>query len=108
MSGKYILEGHQPVAVDLMTWARWFEKAERHVAQTEIGDVRVSTVFLGLDHAFGGGRPLLFETMIFGGSEDGYCERYETWDEAEAGHATAVALVSPVEADAVSQSGEKV
>ncbi len=28
----------------------------------------------------------LFETMIFGGANDGYQERYATWDEAERGH----------------------
>ena len=49
----------------------------------------VSTVFLGLDHAFDGGTPLLFETMIFGGEHDEYQERYATWDEAEAGHLVA-------------------
>jgi hypothetical protein len=52
----------------------------------------VSTVFLGLDHAWGDGPPLLFETMIFGGTEDEYCERYSTWEEAEAGHKKAVEI----------------
>jgi hypothetical protein len=46
----------------------------------------VSTVFLGLDHQWGDGPPLVFETMIFGGEHDQYQERYSTWDEAEAGH----------------------
>src|SRR6266550_2292491 len=66
MSDHYILDGHQAVPVDLMTWAHWFEKAERHVANEMIGDVRISTVFLGLDHRYGDdGPPLLFETMVF-------------------------------------------
>lgn len=56
MNRHYILEGHEAKPVDLMTWARWFETAERHVADTTDGDVRVSTVFLGTDHNFGGGR----------------------------------------------------
>ena len=43
-------------------------------------------MFLGLDHSFGGGAPLLFETMVFGGPLDGEQERYSTWNEAEAGH----------------------
>lgn len=30
-------------------------------------EYRVSTVWLGLDHNWGGGEPLLFETMSFGG-----------------------------------------
>ena len=94
MSDHYVLHDRTPVPCDLMTWARWFEKAERHVAQDQFGDVRVSTVFLGLDHRFGDeGPPLLFETMIFGGEHNDYQERCSTWDEAEAMHQTAVALV---------------
>jgi hypothetical protein len=58
-----------------------------------LGEVQVSTVFLGLDHNFGFGRkPLLFETMIFGGKHDQYQERYSTYKEAEKGHAVALEL----------------
>jgi hypothetical protein len=94
MTGKYILDGHTPVPADLMTWAAWFEKAERHVAKTNIGDVFVSTVFLGLDHNWGRGPPILFETMVFKGPLDGEQERYVTWEEAEAGHAAMVKRVT--------------
>lgn len=95
MTNKFILEGKTPVpAGDLISWGRWFETADRHVAQTEIGEVRISTVFLGLDHSFGSGEPLLFETMIFGGPRDGYQERCSTWEQAEAEHAKAVGLVT--------------
>lgn len=83
---KYILEGRKAVPVDLMTWATWIEKGDRIVAKTSMGDVRISTVFLGLDHSFGDGPPLLFETMIFGGKHDQYQERCSTWEEAEAMH----------------------
>ncbi len=94
MSDKYILDGHKPVKADLLKWAKWFETSERRVAEAELGsNGYVSTVFLGLDHRFGtNGPPLLFETMIFGGPHDQYCDRYSTWEEAEAGHAKAVAL----------------
>ena len=91
---NYILEGHKPVKVDdILTWGKWFETADRHVAKTTVNDeVNVSTVFLGMDHSFGGGAPLLFETMIFGGEHDQYQDRYETWEQAEAGHKKAVTL----------------
>lgn len=93
MSGKYILEGKIPKLVDdVFEWGEWFETADRKVARTVLpNDVEVSTVFLGLDHNFSGGVPILFETMIFGGEHDGYQERYATWEEAEAGHKQAVA-----------------
>ena len=87
MSDTYILKGHKPVKCDdLMWWAWWFQTADRQVRDSMQGDVRVSTVFLGLDHGFGGRREL-FETMVFINGSGGDCERYATWDEAEAGHA---------------------
>ena len=66
MTDTYILDGTTPVPASLLTWAQWYETAERHVADTWVTPtVRVSTVFLGLDHQFGEGPPLLFETMAF-------------------------------------------
>lgn len=50
--------------------------------------VRVSTVFLTLEHGQDDqGRPLLFETLAQSaeGNEEYLC-RYATWDEAVAGH----------------------
>jgi hypothetical protein len=100
----YILKGHQPIAVEtyrdghlnepeLIRWAKWFETADRIVQQTQIDtDEMVSTVFLGLDHAISG-RPLLFETMVFGGEFDQVQERYTTWEEAEKGHQRVVEMV---------------
>lgn len=46
----------------------------------------VSTVWLGLDYSFGGGPPLIFETMIFGGGHGGWCKRYATEIEAQTDH----------------------
>lgn len=95
MADKWILEGHEAVPChDLMAWARWFETADRTVASDRIGDVRVSTVFLGINHAFGEPeRLLLFETMIFGGKHDEYQTRCSTWGGAEEMHKAALDLV---------------
>lgn len=91
---QYILEGKTPVACNSVdTWGKWMQKTNRAVAKTAIGDVLVSTVFLGLDHNFGGGAPLLFETMIFGGVHDQYQDRCSTWEQAEVMHKEAVDLV---------------
>lgn len=91
MSDHYILDGHKPVPCDLMTWARWFENTEnRRVAGESVDGALVSTVFLGIDHAFGYGPPQLFETMILGGPHDGYQERCATWEQAEAMHRRAL------------------
>lgn len=93
MSYKYILDSeHNPVPASLEEWAQWFERADRHVARTPVGDLDVSTVFLGLDHRFlRDGPPILFETMVFGlyGNEE-YQRRCSTWAEAEKMHQEAV------------------
>ena len=104
MNDKGILDGHKVVPVkDLVEWASKFETMDRHVAETFVGKVRyvllggpkpvrVSTVFLGLDHGHGG-KSLWFETMVFGGKLDLEQDRYETWDEAVAGHKAMVKRV---------------
>lgn len=46
----------------------------------------VSTVWMGINHRFGPGDPLIFETMIFGGEYDSACQRYCTEAEAADGH----------------------
>lgn len=91
MTGRYILDGHNAVAEDdLMTWAKWFERADRVVAKTKTPNGEVSTVFLGLDHQFGDGPPLLFETLIFGGSHNQQMWRCTTWEQAEDQHQAAI------------------
>jgi hypothetical protein len=49
-------------------------------------EIRVSTVFLSLDHAHFDGPPILFETMIFGGEHDMWQDRYATIEQARRGH----------------------
>lgn len=83
-------DNHVVEIADLIEWGRWLEHANRIVGYTQINSqVRVSTVFLGLDHRFPGmppGPPILFETLVFGGPLDGDGNRYSSWDDAETGH----------------------
>lgn len=71
-SDKYILDetGNPVVEPDLIKWATWFENAKRQIAKDEADGVKVSTIFLGLDHNWGDGPPVLWETMVFGGPLD--------------------------------------
>ena len=56
---------------------------------------RVSTVWLGCDHSFGEGAPIIFETMVFGiEGADEYMQRYATEEQARAGHAETVTVVA--------------
>lgn len=90
MADFYSIDGEP---LELMEWARRVEDgASRIIGRDDRGDVSVSTVWLGLDHRYGVGPPLIFETMIFGGEHDQDQWRYSTREEAEAGHAAAVAL----------------
>lgn len=87
-----ILKGREVVPTDNFTeWAEWMAKADRHVKKDHVGTVLVSTIFLGMNHNFHPqNKNLWFETMVFGdeGADwDGYQDRYESWEEAEKGHA---------------------
>lgn len=119
MRSMFYVEDANKQAVPVETveeWARYFQDANRTVAmdrieprpRTGMDYVRranhwprqprayvVSTVFLGLDHAFTGGPPLLYETMVFAKNEwDGHsglddldCDRCTTRSEAVMMHA---------------------
>ena len=90
---NYILDGKNPIECeDILQWGKWFATADRHVNQTKRNGINVSTIFLGIDHSFDGGGPILFETMIFGGEQDQEQWRYATWEEAEEGHKKACEL----------------
>lgn len=98
----YRLDGETPVeAANVIEWAEFFGSDDRIVEQTYVGQVKISTVFLGINHSFGDGPPLLFETMIFDGEFDGEQWRYSTMEQARAGHTHAVELVlSPLKSSA--------
>ena len=51
---------------------------------------RVSTVWLGLNHAYDDGPPVIFETLVFGGPLSDAMERYTTLEQARVGHAATV------------------
>ena len=97
MNGQlYILDGKTPVLeLDVAKWGKWLEKANHRVGLNWVGEIRISTVFLGIDHDFRfKGDPLLFDTRIHGSEKfENFQERYSTWEEAEKGHQQAVAMV---------------
>jgi len=87
MSDRYILKGREVFPCDdLKEWAKSFEISNRQVARETIGNSDVSTVFLGLDHSYNGGPPMLFETLVFGGPLADEMARCTTYEEAEAMH----------------------
>ena len=100
MSQMYVLDesGQPRKETDALTWGLWYESTKatqaRTVAVDRIGDAKVSTVFLGLDHNYAAdGDPVLWETMVFGGPHDERQERYTSRAEAEAGHGRIVAML---------------
>jgi hypothetical protein len=68
------------------------------VKKTTIGEVEISTVWLGIDHSFGlSPNILIFETMVFGGPCNQEQDRYSTLEEALKGHEHYVAKVKRYE-----------
>jgi len=103
MMEHYILnDKNEAVPAHFMEWADWMEttrhdgKDRRRVARSEVNGYDISTVFLGLNHAYGeDGPPEIFETMVWDpAGKEVYLMRYATWDEAEAGHNAACHWVS--------------
>lgn len=102
MNKWYILDNnHKPVISTGMESSEWMENNpnRKTVGYDELkdlhgDDVRVSTVFLGLDHCWNGGKPILWETMIFGGVNDqNYQERYSSYEDALEGHQNAINFI---------------
>ena len=99
----YILKGRAVVPATREEWSDFYPGPERIVAQTMIGTVRVSTVFLGIDHSFTlEGPPIVFETMIFADDDWAGIDqwRYATYDEAEQGHKVACSIAEQIVAEA--------
>ncbi len=76
--------------IGLRDWVRLIDRsiAYRHVAEDMIGDVRISTVWLGVNMEIFG-PPVIFETMTFSETIkqwDRQLIRYSTEEEALAGH----------------------
>jgi hypothetical protein len=83
----------EPVPCDLATFLEWaLTVGDLHLGYDTVGDMLISTVFLGADFRFfGDGPPILWETMIIGGPLHGEQRRYTSADEARTGHAEFVA-----------------
>lgn len=98
----YILKKDKVVPVDIEGYVKWKasktkEDGSTIILQDVLGEMLISTTFLGLDHNLGmAGPPKLFETMAFPidiGSkkivdfdDDLFCDRYSTLSQAVAGH----------------------
>src|SRR5205809_567378 len=60
---NYGMDG-QPISWDEAMRLFEEDRDKRIVEQTMVGDIKVSTVLLVINHNFGDGPPLIFETMI--------------------------------------------
>jgi hypothetical protein len=93
----YILDADgQPQPVTPIEWSTWFvaHAADCTIAVDQIDDVRISTVFIGLDpHAELGGA-WLWETKVFGGVHDGWQINCDSREEALREHAELVAEIN--------------
>jgi hypothetical protein len=98
--GRFYDRGGDPL--ELFMWSNLFEdQTYKRINNTMITSAdltvayNVSTIWLGIDHNFGSGPPIIFETMVFGeGSCDLACARYRTESEALRGHEEMVTVVA--------------
>ncbi len=115
----YLLVGQEVIPCTSYEWAERFEKSDRIVKQDDVGPFWISTVFLGLDHGFEDGPPLLFETMVFEKKDPDreveeenidwssiYMERYSTYQEALEGHEEKVKYIRDILSSAESLAKE--
>jgi len=74
--------------ITLSEFCDLFENNEyRNVAKDKFGKFCVSTIWLGIDHQFCEGPPVIFETLVFDDSGDVlYKERHSTEEEAKHRH----------------------
>lgn len=99
--GGYYDRSGNPIS--FRDWARldaWDREKNEHrykvVKQEYVEHYWISTVWLGLDHSYIDGPPLIFETMVFNhdtNESDLDCERYSTEQQAIEGHARIVEKV---------------
>jgi hypothetical protein len=84
----YILKAGKIVPVTISECAKWLGTNERIIAHETIGQNKVSTIFLGLDHNFADkGPPILWETMTFGAKLDQEQKRCAgSYEQAQAMH----------------------
>jgi hypothetical protein len=109
MTKYYLLKGREVYpAESLLDWALNFEQSNRIVKKDTIDGVEVSTVFLGLDHNWGGGPPLIFETMTFSDSMGEIQVRCSTYEQAEKMHANVCELVRAAHSGAEASAMEAI
>jgi hypothetical protein len=97
----------RPLSMDL--WAATYDENHRVAQDVLPNGYWVSTVWLGIDHAFGGGPPLIFETMVFACDSGGHVtnwgecdsDRYATEEAAVDGHRRMVERWAAMESPAV-------
>jgi hypothetical protein len=86
ISDFWILVDRKPVPSNSEEWMLWRRNNDKTVRITDLGEIVVVTVFIGLGVA-------LFETRIVGGKIDGWVALDTTWEKAEAAHKMAVERV---------------
>lgn len=109
MMDRYFDKDGSPLTA--LEWSKKLESIEyKRIAATDLPNGKlVSTVWLGLNHNFIDGPPLIFETMVFPAKGEADkrdwgeldCEHYSTLAEAEAGHKAMVTKWSQEEQEAI-------
>jgi len=83
MISCFILDSNfEVIPVGIRQWRTFFDSPMRRIGDTYINDIRISTIFIGLDNN-------IFETIVFYNDEEGTEDvetRYGTYIKALVGH----------------------
>jgi hypothetical protein len=99
----FVIYDREGEPISFERWSELFHTDYQQIALDAVEGYRVSTVWLGFSHLSVAARaPVgIFETMIFGeGWAREWQQRWDTEEEALAGHASAVATVTKGEVPA--------
>lgn len=94
-TNKYLTldENNEVVECDPFEWSDTFFKNPRHVGRTDVGGYHVSTMFDGFGNMWDSTKhTIIFETTVYKDriKYTEFTTEYDTWDEAEVGHAEVV------------------
>jgi len=92
----YVLENKKIVSVDnVVEYLEKMEKAETNVRTTAFQKIVVSSVFVGIDFSINtkNRKPRIFETVVFGGSYNGYKYLSTSWNSTLKKHRQLVNLI---------------
>ncbi|MFH2099889.1 MAG: hypothetical protein ABIJ95_10295, partial [Pseudomonadota bacterium] len=82
----FVMEHNRVIPADGAAWARFMGGNDTTLAEDEMGESRIRTLFLGFCPGGQGDAPMVFETWLLANGRVSVLGRYENREDACAGH----------------------